>query len=650
MDIWEALSQECREELVRVENDGLVDTVDNYLRKHRFCTECKAKVMRAYHLLVGEVDCNKEKGYCPALYEGLRCCSGDSAADRHVHVLCDTHYIATLIARAEPELAGSNRSERHAKTIDIAQEEVLTCIGLFLHDRLHKVWQKLRSEEQTWQILFFLGVKTLKKNLEIAMETNEGISQFELVCGEFEEEERVRQQKKMQKRQRKKQRQATKAKGGEIEVQIIEDDIEEEDVTKSGGCEDEAQPKKSSLCHPAVPPVQAVNPSHPDCSAGLHAGCTSCRHTDENDLHIQSCQNCQRLSKTNNNNTYKHNNNIVERDASKRLNGVHTREVPTEAWPLKNAKSILVTPPSPPSCSANLSFCNASPCFASPTCRDHGYFSGQESVCGTPCSSSEGSRSDDHHVGKQAVDGGNCNGCLELEKLNHHQNGRSCGGSGDGNHKHQGHHFHNKVPLKVKNINHQASSYNEGSGDGCRKSECNKSLSKSPLSFDEEEVEQASYCNGHSALNGDHNLSSVNLSGLSLEEMLEHGDEEANCEEEAGHDPPCGISQEDIDLFRLNKHQFEQQRQELRTKLKTQFLNMQLGSAPGSWTCTSCINGVEAQCEGKHDCDAPTDVHACHKDGADHATSGRGKVKVKSPKVKATAGAKPQPAGKVVHA
>ena len=76
MDIWEALSQECREELVRLEQDGLVDTVEAYLRKHRFCAECKSKVMRAYHLLVGEEDCSKEKGYCPAVYEGLRSCSG----------------------------------------------------------------------------------------------------------------------------------------------------------------------------------------------------------------------------------------------------------------------------------------------------------------------------------------------------------------------------------------------------------------------------------------------------------------------------------------------------------------------------------------------------------------------------------------------
>ena len=76
--------------------------------------------------------------------------------------------------RAEPELAGGNRRERHAKTIDIAQEEILTCVGVYLYERLIKVWQRLRAEEQTWQILFFLGVETLKKSLEIALENSEG--------------------------------------------------------------------------------------------------------------------------------------------------------------------------------------------------------------------------------------------------------------------------------------------------------------------------------------------------------------------------------------------------------------------------------------------------------------------------------------------
>lgn len=69
---------------------------------YRFCSECKAKVLRAYSILVGDLDSANEKGYCAALYEGLRCCP----QERHIHMLCDTDYIAHLIGRAEPELVG----------------------------------------------------------------------------------------------------------------------------------------------------------------------------------------------------------------------------------------------------------------------------------------------------------------------------------------------------------------------------------------------------------------------------------------------------------------------------------------------------------------------------------------------------------------
>jgi len=61
----------------------------------------------------------------------------------------------------------NGRRDRHAKTLDIAQEEVLTCLGIHTYDRLHKIWQKLKAEEQTWQILFFLGVDALKQSFEV---------------------------------------------------------------------------------------------------------------------------------------------------------------------------------------------------------------------------------------------------------------------------------------------------------------------------------------------------------------------------------------------------------------------------------------------------------------------------------------------------
>lgn len=207
MDVWELMSQECRDEVVLIDSACLLETLETYLRKHRFCTDCKNKVLRAYNILVGELDCSKEKGYCAALYEGLCCCPHE----RHIHVCCETDFIAHLLGRAEPEFAGGyERRERHAKTIDIAQEEVLTCLGIHLYERLHRIWQKLRAEEQTWQILFHLGVDALRKSFEMAVEKMQGISRLEQFVEELSEEERAKELKQEKKRQKRKNRRKNK--------------------------------------------------------------------------------------------------------------------------------------------------------------------------------------------------------------------------------------------------------------------------------------------------------------------------------------------------------------------------------------------------------------------------------------------------------
>ncbi|KAM6906908.1 gametogenetin-binding protein 2 [Xenentodon cancila] len=219
MDVWELMSQECRDEVVLIDSACLLETLETYLRKHRFCTDCKNKVLRAYNILVGEVDSSKEKGYCAALYEGLCCCPHE----RHIHVCCETDFIAHLLGRAEPEFAGGyERRERHAKTIDVAQEEVLTCLGIHLYERLHRIWQKLRAEEQTWQILFHLGVDALRKSFEMEVEKMQGISRLEQLVEELSEEERAKEMKLEKKRQKRKNRRKNKC-GFDVSEQEAED-------------------------------------------------------------------------------------------------------------------------------------------------------------------------------------------------------------------------------------------------------------------------------------------------------------------------------------------------------------------------------------------------------------------------------------------
>ena len=88
---------------------------------------------------------------------GLRSC----ANDKHIHIDCNKDLISRLIARAEPEIQDSRR-ERHAKTLDIAQEEILTCIGIYLFERFEKICRTMRSEEQIWQLLFYIGIDCLR--------------------------------------------------------------------------------------------------------------------------------------------------------------------------------------------------------------------------------------------------------------------------------------------------------------------------------------------------------------------------------------------------------------------------------------------------------------------------------------------------------
>uniref|UniRef100_A0A4W5N494 Gametogenetin-binding protein 2 n=1 Tax=Hucho hucho TaxID=62062 RepID=A0A4W5N494_9TELE len=230
MDVWGLMSQECRDEVVLIDSSCLLETLETYLRKHRFCTDCKNKVLRAYNILVGELDCTKEKGYCAALYEGLRCCP----QEHHVHVCCETDFMAHLLGRAEPEFSGGyERRERHAKTIDIAQEEVLTCLGIHLYERLHRIWQKLRAEEQTWQMLFCLGIDALRKSFETAVEKVQGISRLEQLCEELSEEERAKELKQEKKRQKKKNRRKNKC-GFDMSEQEAEG--KDKSLDESGGC------------------------------------------------------------------------------------------------------------------------------------------------------------------------------------------------------------------------------------------------------------------------------------------------------------------------------------------------------------------------------------------------------------------------------
>ncbi|KAK9876922.1 hypothetical protein WA026_015957 [Henosepilachna vigintioctopunctata] len=225
-DVWECMKPDCKKEVCIIEAPTLHATLETYLRKHRFCGECRTKVLKAYTLLVEEAEPCKEKGYVSSLYAGIKRC----LPDKHIHLQTKTDYITKLISRAEPELLGSRR-ERHAKTLEIAQEEVLTCLGICMYERLHRIYMRIREEECTCQVFAAVAVDTLSRSFQTAVELKQGVSQLELLYEELTKEEQLKQIRKEQKKIKRKRK---KGKCVENDTKENCNDCEEEEDDKDG--------------------------------------------------------------------------------------------------------------------------------------------------------------------------------------------------------------------------------------------------------------------------------------------------------------------------------------------------------------------------------------------------------------------------------
>jgi len=104
--------------------------------------------------------------------------------------------IDALLEMAEPELRHT-KQERHAKTPEVAQKEILTCLGVILHQRLAAVTLGMREGVQICQQLLAASLVCLRSSLEIAVERNTGVSKADLLCEALEEEEKQKQVKSL---------------------------------------------------------------------------------------------------------------------------------------------------------------------------------------------------------------------------------------------------------------------------------------------------------------------------------------------------------------------------------------------------------------------------------------------------------------------
>ena len=54
LDTWEAMEQECRDEVVQLPYFSIKQTINKYLKKHKFCCDCAHMVKKCYWLLTEE--------------------------------------------------------------------------------------------------------------------------------------------------------------------------------------------------------------------------------------------------------------------------------------------------------------------------------------------------------------------------------------------------------------------------------------------------------------------------------------------------------------------------------------------------------------------------------------------------------------------
>jgi len=231
LDTWDSMVKECKEEVVLLPCGLLRETLDGYLKRHRFCTDCSYMVNRAYSLLIkeGREPLVSVGGKCAAmdpwknldgtvnLYGGISVCT----TDKHVHVKCDPEFIGKLFVLLEPEL-NNIKEERHAKNIEKAQQEVLICIGLTLFQRFERIQQKLMEAEKTRDLLFLAIIKTIRRNLDIAAERKRGLDDLELLCREIEGEDKTNDGKRERKRRQRAKKKEHKNMKNEKLITIVD--------------------------------------------------------------------------------------------------------------------------------------------------------------------------------------------------------------------------------------------------------------------------------------------------------------------------------------------------------------------------------------------------------------------------------------------
>lgn len=129
--------------------------------------------------------------------------------------------------------------------MEVAQEEVLTCIGMILYERLRQAYICMREEERACQLLAAVGIHALYRSFDRYVEKKQGMSNLELLYQEMSRAEKAKELKrelrKLKKKQKKNEKKTMQVRlnGGEQKEEKEED--EEDEIDEGAVFEAEAE-------------------------------------------------------------------------------------------------------------------------------------------------------------------------------------------------------------------------------------------------------------------------------------------------------------------------------------------------------------------------------------------------------------------------
>ena len=210
--LWDNTSPECRKDILKISYEELKNSHEVYVKKHRFCEDCQDHLMHAFRLLFYLEDYSEFEDFDPEIYDCLTVEQCAATGEKFICVPADLDVLAEMMDRLKNQLDTNNpNEERHARSLDVAQKEMVLCIAMFIYKRIQSIVMRFSAFITCVELLPHLIYLTFRKKLEEAVEDIEGqiriektLHEIAMVDARLEAQKERKREKKRNKKNRNK--------------------------------------------------------------------------------------------------------------------------------------------------------------------------------------------------------------------------------------------------------------------------------------------------------------------------------------------------------------------------------------------------------------------------------------------------------------